>query len=206
MGKYLGPKCKLSRREGLDLQHKSGIKAIEKKCKFNVIPGQSSARKGRLSDYGIHLREKQKVRRMYGLQESQFSGYYVKASRMKGNTGKNLLKLLEKRLDNVVYRMGFGITRSESRQLVSHKSILVNGEICNIPSYILRVDDIVSLREKSRNQLRVKSSLESSKNNKDISWITFDLEKFEGKFCSEPERSEICQEINEQLIVELYSR
>lgn len=206
MGKYLGPKCKLSRREGLDLQHKSGIKPIEKKCKFGISPGQSSSRKGRLSDYGLHLREKQKVRRMYGLQESQFSRYYLKASRMKGNTGEILLSLLEKRLDNVVYRMGIGVTRGEARQLVSHKSIMVNGRICNIPSYMLEVNDIISLREKSKNQLRIKSSIESSKNNKDISWIIFDADKFEGKFCSEPERSEICQEINEQLIVELYSR
>jgi small subunit ribosomal protein S4 len=150
MARYIGPKCKLSRREGTDLQLKSGVRALESKCKAETAPGQHGARRGRLSDYGIQLREKQKVRRIYGVLEKQFRNYYKEAARLKGATGENLLALLESRLDNVVYRMGFGSTRAESRQLVSHKGILINGRVVNVPSYQVQPGDVVSVREKAK--------------------------------------------------------
>lgn len=160
MARYLGPKLKLSRREGTDLFLKSGVRAIDSKCKLEAAPGQHGARKPRLSEYGVQLREKQKVRRIYGVLEKQFRNYYKEAARLKGNTGENLLTLLETRLDNVVYRMGFGATRAEARQLVSHKSVMVNGRVVNIPSFKVSANDVVSIREKSQKQARIKAALE----------------------------------------------
>ncbi|MCF6767991.1 30S ribosomal protein S4 [Thiotrichales bacterium 19S11-10] len=206
MARYLGPKCKLSRREGTDLFLKSGVKPFEAKCKANTAPGQHGARRARLSDYGLQLREKQKVRRIYGVLENQFRRYYTEAARRKGNTGENLMKLLECRLDNVVYRLGFGATRAESRQLVSHRSILVNGQSCNIPSYQVKEGDVVAIREKSKKQLRIQNALELSKQRAPVSWIEIDESKLEGTFKTEPDRSELSSEINEQLIIELYSK
>ena len=160
MARYLGPTCKLSRREGTDLFLKSGVRPLESKCRSESAPGQHGARRGRLSDYGVQLREKQKVRRMYGILEKQFRNYYRDAASQKGNTGENLLTLLEKRLDNVVYRMGFGATRAESRQLVAHNAILVNGQKVNIASFRVQEGDTVGLREKSKKQLRVQTALQ----------------------------------------------
>lgn len=206
MARYLGPKCKLSRREGVDLQLKSGVRSIEEKCRINVQPGQHAAKRGRLSDYGVQLREKQKVRRMYGVLENQFQRYYFEAARRKGNTGSNLLQLLECRLDNVVYRMGLGATRAEARQLVSHKSILVNNKTCNIPSYSLKQGDVVAVRDKAKKQSRIQNALELAKQREAVSWIEVDEQKFEGAFKNLPERAELSADINEQLIVELYSK
>lgn len=205
MARYLGPVCKLSRREGTDLYLKSGVRSLESKCKHETLPGMHGIRRGRLSDYGVQLREKQKVRRMYGVLEKQFRGYYTKAANQKGATGENLLKLLETRLDNVVYRMGFGSTRSEARQLVSHKSILVNGNTVNIPSYKVKTDDVVSIREKAKNQLRIKSALELA-SQREVDWVQVNASKLEGVFKRIPEREDLPAEINENLIVELYSK
>ena len=206
MARYIGPKCKLSRREGTDLQLKSGVRALESKCKAETAPGMHGARRGRLSDYGVQLREKQKVRRIYGVLEKQFRNYYKEAARLKGATGENLLQLLESRLDNVVYRMGFGSTRSESRQLVSHKGILVNGRVVNIPSYQVAPGDVVSVREKANKQLRVQSAMGLAEQRPDPEWIDVNAEKLEGTFKSKPERQDLPSEINENLIVELYSK
>jgi small subunit ribosomal protein S4 len=206
MARYIGPKCKLSRREGTDLFLKSGVRALESKCKVETIPGQHGARRGRLSDYGVQLREKQKVRRIYGVLEKQFRNYYKEAARLKGATGENLLQLLESRLDNVVYRMGFGSTRAESRQLVSHKSIMVNGAVVNIPSYQVKAGDVVALREKAKKQLRVQSALALASNRGDADWIEVNSEKLEGIFKTVPDRQDLSSEINENLIVELYSK
>jgi small subunit ribosomal protein S4 len=206
MARYLGPKCKLSRREGTDLFLKSGVKPFEAKCKANSAPGQHGARRARLSDFGLQLREKQKVRRIYGLLEGQFHRYYVEAARRKGNTGENLLKLLESRLDNAVYRMGFGATRAEARQLVTHRSILINGESCNIPSYQLKPEDVVSIREKSKKQLRIQNAIELSKQRAPVSWIEVDEKAMQATFKAEPDRAELSADINEQLIIELYSK
>ena len=206
MARYIGPKCKLSRREGTDLQLKSGVRALESKCKAETAPGMHGARRGRLSDYGVQLREKQKVRRIYGVLEKQFRNYYKEAARLKGATGENLLQLLESRLDNVVYRMGFGSTRSESRQLVSHKGILVNGRVVNIPSYQVVPGDVVSVREKAKKQLRIQSAMGLAEQRPDPVWIEVNAEKLEGTFKSKPERQDLPSEINENLIVELYSK
>ncbi|MGI2068320.1 30S ribosomal protein S4 [Shewanella sp. MF08487] len=206
MARYLGPKLKLSRREGTDLFLKSGVRAIDSKCKLETAPGQHGARKPRLSEYGTQLREKQKVRRIYGVLEKQFRNYYKDAARTKGNTGENLLQLLEIRLDNVVYRMGFGATRAESRQLVSHKSIMVNGRVVNIPSFKVSANDVVSIREKSRTQARIKAALEVAAQREKPTWVEVDNAKMEGAFKRVPERSDLSAEINEQLIVELYSK
>lgn len=206
MARYLVPKLKLSRREGTDLFLKSGVRAIESKCKIDTAPGQHGARKPRLSDYGSQLREKQKVRRMYGILERQFRNYYKEANRLKGNTGENLLVLLEGRLDNVVYRMGFAATRAEARQLVSHKSIVVNGRVVNIPSYQVSVDDVVAVREKSKKQARIKASLELATQREKPTWLDVDATKMEGVFKRTPERSDLSADINEHLIVELYSK
>lgn len=206
MARYLGPKCKLSRREGTDLFLKSGVRALDSKCKAETAPGVHGARRGRLSDYGLQLREKQKVRRIYGVLERQFRNYYKEAARLSGSTGENLLQLLEGRLDNVVYRMGFGATRSESRQIVSHRQITVNGQVVNIPSYQVKAGDIVAVREKAKNQLRVKNALELASQRAPIEWVSVDTAKMEGTFKSTPERSELSADINEQLIVELYSK
>jgi len=206
MARYLGPKCKLSRREGTDLLLKSGVTAYEKKCKSESVPGQHGQRRSRLSDYGLQLREKQKVRRMYGVLEKQFRNYYKSAARLKGATGENLLQLLEARLDNVVYRMGFGSTRAEARQLVSHKSLTVNGKTVNVPSYQVQPGDVVAVREKAKQQLRIKSALQLSGQRSDVSWVEVDSTKLEGTFKSKPERTDLSGEINENLIVELYSK
>jgi len=206
MARYLGPKCKLSRREGTDLFLKSGVRPIDSKCKTDVIPGQHGHRRGRLSDYGVQLREKQKVRRTYGVLEKQFRGYYKEAARLKGATGENLLQLLESRLDNVVYRMGFGSTRAESRQLVSHKSIIVNSNVVNIASYQVREGDVVGVRQKAKEQLRIKAALELAAQRNPIDWVVVDQSKLEGQFTRKPDRTELSPEINENLIVELYSK
>lgn len=206
MARYLGPKLKLSRREGTDLFLKSGVRPIESKCKAENIPGQHGARRGRLSDYGVQLREKQKVRRTYGVLEKQFRGYYKEAARLKGATGENLLQLLECRLDNVVYRMGFGCTRAESRQLVAHKSITVNGVVVNIASYQVAEGDVIAIRQKAKEQLRIKSALELAAQRTDIDWVSVDQTKLEGQFTRKPERTDLPAEINESLIVELYSK
>ena len=206
MARYIGPKCKLSRREGTDLFLKSGARAIESKCNIESAPGQHGARRGRLSDYGSQLREKQKVRRIYGVLERQFSSYYKEAARRKGATGENLLQLLECRLDNVVYRMGFGATRAESRQLVSHKAITVNGSTVNIPSYQIKAGDVVAVREKAKNQLRIAQALELNAQRGRVEWVEVDAEKKSGVFKSVPARSDLSADINESLIVELYSK
>ena len=206
MARYIGPKCKLSRREGTDLFLKSGARALDTKCKPESVPGVHGARRGRLSDYGLQLREKQKVRRLYGVLERQFRNYYKEAARRGGATGENLLQLLECRLDNVVYRMGFGSTRAESRQLVSHKSITVNGSVVNIASYQVAVGDVVAVREGAKKQLRIKNALELSSQRADVSWVDVDSGKQEGVFKAVPERDELPSEINENLIVELYSK
>ncbi|MEC6799315.1 30S ribosomal protein S4 [Photobacterium aquimaris] len=206
MARYLGPKLKLSRREGTDLFLKSGVRAIDTKCKIDNAPGQHGARRGRLSDYGVQLREKQKVRRTYGVLEKQFRNYYKTAARIKGNTGENLLQLLEGRLDNVVYRMGFGATRAESRQLVSHKAILVNGQVVNVPSFKVAANDVVSIREKAKNQARIKAALEVATQRELPTWVEVDSSKMEGTFKRLPERSDLSADINEHLIVELYSK
>ena len=206
MARYLGPKLKLSRREGTDLFLKSGVRAIDTKCKIDNAPGVHGARRGRLSEYGVQLREKQKVRRMYGVLEKQFRNYYKDAARLKGNTGENLLQLLEGRLDNVVYRMGFGATRAEARQLVSHKAILVNGKVVNVPSFKVAANDVVSIREKAKQQSRIKAALEVAEQREKPTWIEVDGGKMEGMFKRLPERSDLSADINEQLIVELYSK
>jgi small subunit ribosomal protein S4 len=206
MARYIGPKCKLSRREGTDLFLKSGVRSLEDKCKAESIPGQHGQRRTRLSDYGVQLREKQKVRRMYGVLEKQFRNYYKEAARLKGATGENLLQLLESRLDNVVYRIGFGATRAEARQLVSHKAIQVNGKTVNIPSFQVAEGDVVAIREKSRNQLRIKSALDQAATRAPVEWIDVNIDKMEGVFKSKPDRDELSSEINESLIVELYSK
>ena len=206
MARYLGPKCKLSRREGTDLYLKSGIRSHESKCKHDILPGQQVARRGRLSDYALQLREKQKVRRLYGVLEKQFKNYYKKAARIKGATGENLLQLLEQRLDNVVYRLGFAATRSEARQLVSHKAVLVNGKVVNIPSCTIRAGDIVSIREKSKKQSRIAQAIEIAAQKGHIDWVEVDANKMEGSLKRIPERSDLPSEINESLIVELYSK
>ena len=206
MARYIGPKLKLSRREGTDLFLKSGVRAIDSKCKIDTVPGQHGARKARLSDYGVQLREKQKVRRIYGVLEKQFRNYYRDAARQKGNTGENLLQLLEGRLDNVVYRMGFGATRAESRQLVSHKAIMVNGRVVNVPSFQVSPEDVICVREKAKKQARIKASLEVAGQREKPTWVEVDAAKMEGAFKRLPERSDLSADINEQLIVEFYSK
>lgn len=206
MARYLGPKLKLSRREGTDLFLKSGVRAIDSKCNLTTAPGQHGARRGRLSDYGLQLREKQKVRRIYGVLEKQFRNYYKEAARLKGNTGENLLQLLEGRLDNVVYRMGLASTRAEARQLVSHKAIMVNGAVVNIPSYAVSPDQVIAVREKAKKRARIVAALEISEQREKPTWIEVDTKKMEGVFKRVPERSDLSADINEQLIVELYSK
>ncbi|MBD3619354.1 MAG: 30S ribosomal protein S4 [Chromatiales bacterium] len=206
MARYIGPKCKLSRREGTDLFLKSRARSFESKCKAEKAPGQHGDRRTRLSDYGLQLREKQKLRRIYGVLEKQFRNYFKAAAQIKGSTGENLLKLLECRLDNVVYRMGFGATRSEARQLVSHKAIMVNGQSVNIPSYQVKAGDTVSVREKSKKQVRIQDSLALAEQFGFPEWVEVDTKKMEGVFKSVPERSDLPAEINESLVVELYSK
>jgi small subunit ribosomal protein S4 len=207
MARYLGPKCKLSRRQGTDLSLKSRARGIESKCQLEKPPGQhGDNRNRRQSNYATQLREKQKLRYIYGVLERQFSNYYKEAARRKGATGENLLKLLESRLDNVVYRMGFGVTRAEARQLVSHKAISVNGATVNIPSFQVSARDVVSVREKSRSQTRIQDSLAIAEQIGFPEWIDVDTKKMEGVFKSAPERSDLPADINESLVVELYSK
>ena len=207
MARYLGPKAKLSRREGTDLFLKSARRAIGDKAKFDSKPGQHGRTSGaRTSDFGLQLREKQKVKRMYGVLERQFRRYFEEADRRKGNTGANLLSLLESRLDNVVYRMGFGSTRAEARQLVSHKAITVNGQSVNIPSYMVRVGDVVAVREKSKKQNRIVEALQLAQQVGMPAWVEVSLDKAEGTFKKVPDRDEFAADVNESLIVELYSR
>ncbi|HEY1992499.1 MAG TPA: 30S ribosomal protein S4 [Gammaproteobacteria bacterium] len=206
MARYLGPKCKLSRREGTDLFLKSSVRPLESKCRIESAPGQHGAKRGRLSDYGIQLREKQKLRRMYGVLERQFRRYYKEAARRTGATGQTLLQILECRLDNVVYRMGFAVTRAEARQLVSHKAIEVNGKIVNIPSYQVKAEDVISVREAAKSQLRIQSALQVAKQVGLPEWVEVDESKMTGKFKSVPERTDFLPDINENLVVELYSK
>jgi len=207
VARYLGPKCKLSRREGVDLEHKSGVRSLDSKCKLEQKPGQHGpGARGRLTDYGVQLREKQKLRRIYGVLEKQFVNYYKKAASKKGSTGENLLQCLETRLDNVVYRSGFGCTRNEARQLISHKSIMVNDALVNIPSYVVKADDKISVREKAKKQSRIIDSLQLVKSRGVADWIELDETKMEAVFKSIPERSDLSADINEQLVVELYSK
>ncbi|MDM4772485.1 30S ribosomal protein S4 [Solimonas sp. SE-A11] len=206
MARYIGPKCKLSRRAGTDLLLKSRARSLDSKCKIETRPGQHGAVKPRLSDYALQLREKQKLKQMYGVLEKQFRNYYLKASSKKGSTGLMLLQMLECRLDNVVYRMGFGRTRSESRQLVSHKAVLVNGKSVNIPSYQVQVGDVVEIREKSRSQGRVAESLSIASQAGMPDWIDVDEKGLKGTFKAVPTRDQIVPDINEQLVVELYSK
>ncbi|MBZ8138373.1 30S ribosomal protein S4 [Rubrivivax gelatinosus] len=207
MARYLGPKAKLSRREGTDLFLKSARRSIGDKAKFDSKPGQHGRTSGsRTSDYGVQLREKQKVKRMYGVLERQFRRYFAEAERRKGNTGSTLLALLESRLDNVVYRMGFGSTRAEARQLVSHKAITVNGQVVNIPSFVVKAGDVVAVREKSKNQLRVQDALKLAQSIGLCEWVQVDATKMEGVFKKVPDRDQFSAEIKEALIVELYSR
>jgi small subunit ribosomal protein S4 len=207
MARYLGPKCKLSRREGTDLLLKSGIKPLESKCKLEVPPGGiKGERRTRLSGYGIQLREKQKLRRMYGVLERQFRNYYAKAAGRPGSTGENLLRFLEGRLDNVVYRMGFASTRAEARQLVSHKAIEVNGEPVNVASYQCQAGDVISVREKSRAQARIAAALAIATQVGLPEWVDVDDKKFTGTLKALPDRDQILPDINENLVVELYSK
>ena len=209
MARYIGPTCKLARREGADLGLKSSARALDSKCKLEQKPGQHgpTARKGKLSDYATQLREKQKVKRIYGLLERQFRNYYKKAATKKGNTGENLLQMLETRLDNVVYRMGFAVTRPAARQLVSHRGITVNGKSVNLPSYAVKAGDAIALSEKAQKQMRVKESLTVSEQmNLMPSWVEVDSNKFAGVFKAVPDRADLPSDINEALIVELYSK
>jgi small subunit ribosomal protein S4 len=206
MARYIGPKCKLSRREGTDLFLKSRVRSLDSKCNMEKVPGQAGDRRRRVSDYGLQLREKQKVRRIYGVMERQFRNYYKAAALGKGATGENLLQLLETRLDNVVYRMGFGVTRAEARQLVSHKAIEVNGKVVNIPSYNVAADDEITIREKAKKQLRIQGALELQGQYGFVDWVEVDPKAMKGKLKRVPDRSDLSAEINEQLVVELYSK
>lgn len=207
MARYLGPKCKLSRRQGTDLFLKGRGRSLESKCQLDKPPGQhGDNRNRRLSDYATQLREKQKLRYIYGVLERQFRNYYREAARRKGATGENLLQLLECRLDNVVYRMGFGSTRAEARQLVSHKAVMVNGRTVNIPSFSVKPSDVVTVREKARNQVRIQDALAVAEQLGFPEWIEVDTKKMEGVFKNVPERDDLPAEINESLVVELYSK
>ena len=207
MARYTGPKCKLARREGTDLFLKSARRSLETKCKLEVKPGQHGVRSGlRMSDYGKQLREKQKLRRTYGLLERQFQRYFAEASRRKGSTGENLLQLLESRLDNVVYRMGFGSTRAEARQLVTHRAVTVNGKRVNVPSAWVKAGDVIAVKEGAKTQLRIVDALQLAEKIGFPSWVEVDVKKMAGTFKGAPDRSEFGQDINESLVVELYSK
>jgi small subunit ribosomal protein S4 len=207
MARYLGPKCKLSRREGTDLFLKSGVKSLESKCKLEVPPGGvKGERRTRVSGYGLQLREKQKLRRMYGVLERQFRGYYQQAAGRPGATGETLLQILEARLDNVVYRMGFAATRAEARQLVSHRAITVNGASVNVPSYQCKAGDVIALRDKAQKQARIQQALQIRAQMGFPEWVQVDETKFSGVLKALPERDEILPDINESLVVELYSK
>ncbi|KTD26989.1 MULTISPECIES: 30S ribosomal protein S4 [Legionella] len=206
MARYLGPKCKLSRREGTDLYLKSGVRDYKSKCKAEKQPGQHGEKRPRLSDYGIQLREKQKIRRLYGVLEKQFSNYYKKAARQKGSTGENLMILLERRLDNVVYRMGFACTRAEARQLVVHKAILVNDQVVNIPSYLVKPGDVISVRQKAKGQGRVQAAIALSEQRAPCDWLTVDSSSLKGTLTTVPTLNDLSALYNVNLVVELYSK
>ena len=206
MARYTGPKCKLARREGTDLFLKSARRSLDSKCKMESAPGQHGAKKPRLSGYGLQLREKQKIRRIYGVLERQFRRYFAEADRKKGSTGELLLQLLESRLDNVVYRMGFASTRAEARQLVAHKALMVNGQVVNIPSFRVKAGDVVTIREKAKKQVRIQEALALAAQIGLPSWVVVDTSKLEGTFKNVPERAELYGDINEQLVVEFYSK
>ena len=206
MARYRGPKCRLSRREGTDLQLKSGVRTADSKCNMERKPGQHWQRRGRNTDYGVQLRMKQMIRRYYDVMEKQFLKYYKNADRLKGSTGDNLLKLLEARLDNVVFRMGFASTRAEARQLVSHKAVKVNGQIVNVASYHVKPGDIVEIRERAKAQLRVKAALELSAQRQACSWIDVDSKKVEGTYKNDADIDELPAEFKVNLVVELYSK
>jgi len=206
MARYTGPTCKLARREGTDLSLKSRARSLDTKCKMEKVPGQSTERRRRISDYGLQLREKQKVRRIYGVMEKQFRNYYKKAAGAKGATGENLLRLLERRLDNVVYRMGFGATRAEARQLVSHKGILVNGKSINVASFQVGEADRIEVREKAKKQVRIQNAVALAEQYGFVDWIEVDTNALKGVFKRIPDREDLPSDINESLIVELYSK
>lgn len=206
MSKYIGPKCKLSRREGTDLQLKSGIRPIESKCKLESLPGQHGQRRGRLTDYGVQLRMKQMIRRYYGVLERQFRKYYAEADRKKGSTGEELLKILEARLDNVVYRMGFASTRAEARQLVNHGAVMVNGTVVNIPSAAVKPNDVVEIKGKAKDQMRIAAALELAQQRKQPEWLDVDAKQKKGTFKSYPDINELPSEFKVNLVVELYSK
>ena len=205
MARYLGPKCKLSRREGTDLLLKSGVRDHKSKCKSEKQPGQHGDKRPRLSDYGVQLREKQKIRRFYGVLEKQFSNYYKLAAKQKGSTGENLMSLLERRLDNVVYRMGFASTRAEARQLVAHKSILVNDSLVNIASFLVKSGDVISVRQKAKAQGRIQAAVALSEQRASCDWLTVDNGTFKGTFNASPTLSDLSADFNVNLVVELYS-
>ena len=206
MARYTGPRCKLMRREGIDLSLVSSRKSADAKCKLASAPGQHGAKTNKLSDYGVQLREKQKIRRMYGVLERQFRKYFAEADRRKGSTGENLLKILEARLDNVAYRMGFGSTRAEARQLVSHKAITVNGQLVNIPSFQVKAGDVVAISEKAKKQVRIQEAVSLAEQGGFPAWVEVNSKKLEGTYKSAPERSELSSDVNEQLVVEFYSK
>ena len=207
MARYIGPKCKLSRREGTDLFLKSARRSLDSKCKLESKPGQHGRTSGaRTSDFGLQLREKQKLKRMYGVLEKQFRKYFAEAERRRGNTGETLIQLLESRLDNVVYRMGFGSTRAEARQLVNHRAIEVNGHTADIASMILKAGDVVSVREKAKGQLRIKEALDLASGQGLPQWVEVDTSKLSGVFKQAPDRADVARDINESMVVELYSR
>ena len=207
MARYTGPKAKLARREGTDLFLKSARRTLDSKCKLETKPGQHGAKSGaRTSDYGLQLREKQKLKRMYGVLERQFRRYFAEADRQRGNTGEILVRLLEQRMDNVVYRMGFGSTRAEARQLVSHKSITLNGAVANIPSIQIKAGDVIGVTEKAKKQVRIAEALQLAEQVGMPTWVSVDTKKMEGVFKTAPERSDVAHDVNEHLIVELYSR
>lgn len=206
MARYIGPKCKLSRREGTDLELKSALRPLESKCNLQQAPGQHGAAVSKPTEYRIQLREKQKVRRIYGVLEKQFASYFKEAARLKGSAGENLLQLLEGRLDNVVYRMGFASTRAEARQMVSHRLIMINGRIASIASMQVKAGDVVSVRERARSHQRIATAMELAARKGMPSWVEVDHSKFEGVFKSLPDRSDLSADIKEHLIVELYSK
>ena len=206
MARYLGPTCRLSRREGSDLGFKSGLKSIENKCRFNKLPGRFGDKRNKASEYCLQLREKQKLKRTYGLLEKQFKGYFERSLRIKGSSGENLLKLLEQRLDNVVFKMGFACTRAEARQLVSHRSVLVNDKLVSIASYQVSAGDSISIKQASKKQSRIQISMELVKNKGIPEWLEVDKDALTGIFLRSPTRSELPAEINDNLIIELYSK
>ncbi len=207
MARYIGPKCKLSRREGTDLFLKSARRSLDSKCKLESRPGQHGRTSGsRTSDFGLQLREKQKLKRMYGVLEKQFHRYFVEADRRRGNTGETLIQLLESRLDNVVYRMGFGSTRAEARQLVNHRAVELNGRTADIASMLVKAGDVVAIREKAKSQDRIREALELATGSGLPQWVEVDASKLSGVFKQAPDRQDVAHDVNESMVVELYSR